>query len=79
MRSDVFALTERETQVLKMIGKGWTNKKIAAHLGIKHTTIRTTFIESLHSKLGTHNLTQLALRAHRDGYVSLDEIDYGNE
>lgn len=55
-------LTERETEVLKLVAQGQTNAEIAQTLCIGVTTVRT-HVGNLLSKLGFSNRTQLALFA----------------
>lgn len=55
-------LTERETDVLKLVAQGQTNTEIAKTLSIGVTTVRT-HVGNLLSKLGFSNRTQLALFA----------------
>lgn len=45
--------------------------------GVQESTVRCNYIDMLHSKLNIRNRVQLALYAHRHGYVAIDEIDYG--
>lgn len=63
-------LTERETEVLKLVAGGLSNLSIAEALGIsEHTVAR--HISSLLDKLGLENRTQVALYAIRIGLVEL--------
>jgi two-component system, NarL family, response regulator LiaR len=55
-------LTGRERDVLACIGKGYSNKQIAAELDVSVTTIRT-HVSNLLRKLDFENRTQLALYA----------------
>lgn len=55
-------LTERETEVLKLVAQGQTNAEIARTLAIGVTTVRT-HVGNLLSKLNLSNRTQLALFA----------------
>lgn len=71
------ALTSREIQVLRFVGRGWNNKQIAERFGVQESTVRCNYIDMLHSKLNIRNRVQLALYAHCHGYVAIDEIDYG--
>lgn len=63
-------LTERESDVLKLVAQGQTNAEIAQSLSIGVTTVRT-HIGRLLSKLGFSNRTQLALFAAEQGLHSL--------
>lgn len=73
---DVCRLNKREIDVLRLVGRGWVDQQITERLGIAKSTVES-HIDKLHCKLYVHNRVQLALCAHRYGYVSLDEIDYG--
>jgi two-component system NarL family response regulator len=65
------ALTERETEVLKTIVAGKSNKEIAAALFISEATVKT-HINNLLSKLGVSDRTQAATMALHRGIVHLD-------
>lgn len=56
------SLTRRETEVLKEIMKGHSNKEIATHLFITEKTVKT-HISNILSKLDVHDRTQAALFA----------------
>ena len=62
-------LTERETEVLRFIGKGLSNKEIASALNIGEKTVKT-HVSSVLSKLGVSSRTQAALYAVKIGVVS---------
>ena len=64
-------LTERETEVLRLIVGGNSNKEIAAALFISEATVKT-HINSLLSKLGVTDRTQAATTALQRGIVHLD-------
>jgi DNA-binding NarL/FixJ family response regulator len=66
-------LTERETEVLRLISLGLANKEIARRLGIGEGTVKT-HVSSLLGKLGLQSRTQAALHAVRIGLVSPDEV-----
>lgn len=65
------ALTARETDVLRLIVGGNSNKEIAAVLSISEATVKT-HINSLLSKLGVTDRTQAATTALQRGIVHLD-------
>jgi two-component system, NarL family, response regulator LiaR len=65
------ALTERETEVLRLIGRGKSNKEIATQLYIGETTVKS-HVSNILMKLGVPSRTQAALFALRTGLVSLD-------
>jgi two-component system NarL family response regulator len=64
-------LTSRETDVLKQIVAGKSNKEIASYLFISEATVKT-HINSLLGKLGVTDRTQAATTALQRGIVHLD-------
>lgn len=63
------SLTGRETEVLKLIAGGMSNKEIALELGIGEKTVKT-HVSNILSKLGVFSRTQAALQAIRMGLVT---------
>lgn len=59
-------LSERERQVLKLVGQGLSNKEIAHHLSFTESTAKA-HVHSLLTKLSLSDRTQLALYAVRHG------------
>jgi NarL family two-component system response regulator LiaR len=68
------ALTERETEVLRALARGLSNKEIAVALFITEKTIKT-HVSNILSKLGVPSRTRAALYALKIGLVSLEEAD----
>jgi DNA-binding NarL/FixJ family response regulator len=66
-------LTERETDVLKLLARGKANKQIANELFVEEKTVKA-HVSSILRKLGVQSRTQAALHAVRVGLVSVDEI-----
>jgi DNA-binding NarL/FixJ family response regulator len=66
-------LTERETDVLRLLAKGLANKEIARELAIGDKTVKS-HVSSILSKLGVQSRTQAALHAARLGLVSSGEM-----
>jgi DNA-binding NarL/FixJ family response regulator len=66
-------LTPRETEVLRLLAKGMSNKEIGATLVIGEKTVKT-HVSSILSKLGLPSRTQAALYAVRIGLVSDREV-----
>jgi NarL family two-component system response regulator LiaR len=71
------ALTERETEVLRLLARGRANKEIAADLNIGEKTVKT-HVSNVLAKLGLQSRTQAALVAVRMGLVDPDEVGGGN-
>ncbi|HEX2250207.1 MAG TPA: response regulator transcription factor [Gemmatimonadales bacterium] len=67
-RSALDQLTGREREVLLGIARGWTNKEIAAELGISHRTVET-HRESLMRKLQIRTVAELTRFAIGTGIV----------
>ena len=66
-------LTERETDVLRLLALGKANKEIAAELNVSETTVKT-HVSNILMKLGVPSRTQAALYAVRIGLVSDDQM-----
>ena len=65
-------LTERERQVLTLIARGRSNKRIALELGISEKTVKT-HVGHVLAKLGVTDRTQAAVMAVRAGLVDPTE------
>ncbi|HLU56604.1 MAG TPA: response regulator transcription factor [Pseudonocardia sp.] len=65
---EVPALTERETDVLRLVAKGLTARQIGERLGVSHRTVET-HVQSTLRKLQLHNRVQLARYAIEKGIV----------
>jgi DNA-binding NarL/FixJ family response regulator len=61
-------LTRREHEVLRLIARGESNKRIARELGISEKTVKT-HVGHVLGKLGVTDRTQAALHAVREGLV----------
>ncbi|HEX6606782.1 MAG TPA: response regulator transcription factor [Chloroflexia bacterium] len=67
------ALTERETDVLRLVAKGRANKEIAHELNIGEKTVKS-HVSSILAKLNVPSRTQAALYAVRIGLVPPDAV-----
>ena len=67
-------LTPRETDVLRHLALGRSNRDIGAALDIGDETVKT-HVANLLAKLGVENRAQATVEALRRGLVSLDELD----
>jgi DNA-binding NarL/FixJ family response regulator len=65
-------LTERERQVLRLIGDGLTNRAIGSHLGISVKTVERHRV-SIMAKLDAHSVVELMRAAFKHGYLTLDD------
>ncbi|MFN8001181.1 MAG: response regulator transcription factor [Acidobacteriota bacterium] len=63
-------LTEREHEVVKLIGEGLRNQQIADRLCISIITVRH-HLSSIFSKLGLSDRFELAIYAYRYGLASI--------
>jgi DNA-binding NarL/FixJ family response regulator len=66
--SAAISLTEREREVLRLVGTGLTNKEIGNALGCAEGTIRN-HMSAVLSKLGVRDRTQALLRALDQGMI----------
>jgi DNA-binding NarL/FixJ family response regulator len=64
-------LSERELQILRLIGRGATNQEIAQRLKVSGSTVRT-HLQHILGKLGLENRNQAVLYAIRIGLVAPD-------
>ncbi len=65
-------LTDRETDVLRLVASGLANKEIARELEIGERTVKT-HVSSILAKLNLQSRTQAALHAARIGLVEREE------
>jgi DNA-binding NarL/FixJ family response regulator len=64
------ALTERERETLRLLGRGLQNKEIAARLGVRERTAKF-HVAALMRKLGAGNRTEVVTLATQRGLLSL--------
>ena len=64
-------LTPREREVVELIARGLSNKRIAAELGISEKTVKA-HVSNVLAKLGLSDRTQVAMHAVREGWVEVD-------
>ena len=70
--ADTPRLTDRETEVLRLVAKGLSYKQIAERLVISHRTVQNHVQNTLH-KLQLHNRVELVRYAIEQGLDSSDE------
>ena len=61
-------LSDRESEILSLLARGWSNQEVADHLLMAEGTIRNK-ISRIFEKLGVENRTQAALKAKDLGIV----------
>jgi DNA-binding NarL/FixJ family response regulator len=66
--ADRAVLSERERQVLVLVGRGLLNKQIARQLGISEKTVKA-HLTSVFRSIGVTDRTQAALWAERQGLL----------
>jgi DNA-binding NarL/FixJ family response regulator len=67
-------LTVRETEVLRQLAQGLSNKEIASALSLSGETVKTHVAKVL-AKLRAANRSQAAVLALKSGIVRLDELE----
>ena len=61
-------LTEREREVLQLLGSGQSNAELARRLYVSEATVKT-YVSRLLTKLDLANRTQAAILAHEAGLL----------
>jgi DNA-binding NarL/FixJ family response regulator len=61
-------LTERETEVLRLMAGGYSNREIAGALGVGEGTVKN-HISSILSKMGVRDRTRAVLKGLEEGYL----------
>jgi DNA-binding NarL/FixJ family response regulator len=65
------SLTARETETLRLVARGMTNREVAAEMSVSEVTVKT-HVSNILSKLNLHSRTQAALFALKEGLVGLE-------
>jgi two-component system, NarL family, nitrate/nitrite response regulator NarL len=68
--TELHALTDREREVISLVGEGLKNKQIGDRLSISEITVRH-HLTSIFSKLGVESRLEMVLFAHRHGLTSM--------
>ena len=61
-------LRHRETEVISYVSQGYSNKEIAAKLGISHQTVKT-HVSSIMTKLDAKDRTEAAVKAIKNDWI----------
>jgi len=69
--SDEFRLTARETEILRLIARGYANKQIARDFCISEQATKN-HISRILKKLDVVNRTEAVVKASQAGLISLD-------
>ena len=67
------ALTQRERQVLVLVGRGLTNREIADHLFTSTSTVKVCLHQAC-AKLGARNRAQAVILGLRHGALGAQEL-----
>ena len=67
------ALTAREQDVLRLVARGWTNRRVGAELFISEKTV-SVHLSNVMAKLGASGRTDAVSRAHRAGLLTLQAL-----
>lgn len=65
-------LSPREIEILHLLGRGLSNKEIAAQLGVVEGTVKI-HISSIFTKLSVSDRTQALIEAVKRGIVQIDD------
>jgi DNA-binding NarL/FixJ family response regulator len=69
-------LSDREMEILQLITRGMSNRRVAVELGISYQTVKN-HMTSILRKLAVNDRTQAALYALRKGWVRLSDVESG--
>ena len=67
--TEVIVLTDREIEIVKLLGKEYTNEKIASELHISYRTVET-HRKNIMQKTKSHNLAGLLKHAYSKGLIN---------
>jgi DNA-binding NarL/FixJ family response regulator len=71
VRDRLIELTDREREVLRLVGAGYDNEQIGNELTISYDTVKN-HLRNIYAKLGVTNRYQAIVFAFRSGLISLE-------
>jgi DNA-binding NarL/FixJ family response regulator len=66
-------LSEREMEVMKLVGRGMTNEEISSQMGLSLRSVKGC-LSDIFSKLGVNSRVEVIISCLNTGILSLDEI-----
>jgi DNA-binding NarL/FixJ family response regulator len=67
-------LTERESEVLRLLARGWDNRQISDSLFLAEQTIKN-HISKIYAKLGANSRVTAMVQAIRIGLIRIEDLD----
>jgi len=61
-------LNDNQSQILRLIGEGYTNREIATRVHLSELTVKS-YLQDIYRKLGVRNRVEAALLATREGWI----------
>jgi DNA-binding NarL/FixJ family response regulator len=65
-------LTERELEILRLVGQGFSNKQIGKELFISDRTVQA-HLSNIFAKLGVNTRTEAVMHAVRNGWINAEQ------
>jgi two-component system response regulator DevR len=62
------ALNDNQSQILRLVGEGYTNREIAKRVHLSELTVKS-YLQDIYRKLGVRNRVEAALLATREGWI----------
>lgn len=66
-------LTSRESEILRFVARGMSNKDISNHLGISVHTVKSSLMR-IFSKLGVASRTEAVMKGLLTGHITFDDV-----
>jgi DNA-binding NarL/FixJ family response regulator len=62
------ALNDNQSQILRLVGEGYTNREIAKRVHLSELTVKS-YLQDIYRKLGVRNRVEAALLATHEGWI----------